>query len=367
MIISFLLVASCVHKPLAPPDEQPLTYTIDSSVAYTPIKMLAVKGSLYVLYGKENGGYEIRSYNEEMKQTGIFSSSATDISPTSFCFGDEGMFYVSVTTSHSNILYISQVPIDLSTEVNLNVITFSDSMVCTGINSISPTLQCVSGYTIKNGSRQALLIFNKPNSNYIITWGGSLNDVSLQTLKLPDGQLGILGYTYSFGKGDRDFYYSITDTLGTAPKTFTYGTSAYEEPHTATLGNDKSIYWCGHSAGFGHTEHNGYILNIKPDGTFISENNAGTAGHDGIQDVNLLANGTILGAIRTTAIAPDEDIAGVFINSNLSEQKTQRFADTSSFDNPLSVESINNHYYILGTKMDTNTKASKTVICKGKY
>jgi hypothetical protein len=136
-----------------------------------------------------------------------------------------------------------------------------------------------------NNDDDLMLVKFKPDAT--VLWakniGGANGDAGLRIIEANDGNIVVLGHTYSFGKGDREFYVSKWNANGDTLWTKTYGSSGYEEAQDVLELNDGSLLFLGHTSGFGHPEHNLYVLKTGAGGNLITEKNIGGNGHDGGQ------------------------------------------------------------------------------------
>jgi hypothetical protein len=136
-----------------------------------------------------------------------------------------------------------------------------------------------------NNDDDLMLVKFKPDATVLWTknLGGTDGDAGLRITQTNDGNILVLGHTYSASAGDRDFYISKWNTDGDTLWTKTFGSSGYEEAQDLLELNDGSLLFLGHTNGFGHPEHNLYAFKTDADGNMITEKNYGGSEHDGGQ------------------------------------------------------------------------------------
>jgi len=77
--------------------------------------------------------------------------------------------------------------------------------------------------SVQNGQASLIRTDAFGNQLWERLYGGALNDAAQQVVEVPDGGFLLLGWTRSFGAGQRDFYLVKTDSLGNQQWQRTYG------------------------------------------------------------------------------------------------------------------------------------------------
>jgi hypothetical protein len=112
----------------------------------------------------------------------------------------------------------------------------------------------------------------KTDSFGILEWeksfGGSLFDCGNSAIELPEGGFLILGWTRSFGAGQRDFYLVKTDSLGNQEWQRTYGDGNNQSPSGIIAVEDGNYLMAG-GAGNGPAR----MIKADPDGNVIWQRN----------------------------------------------------------------------------------------------
>jgi hypothetical protein len=100
------------------------------------------------------------------------------------------------------------------------------------------------------------------------TYGGTLYDAGTDLIQTSDGGFLILGWTRSFGAGQRDFYLIKTDSLGNQQWQRTYGTAGSEGGRSILLLNDGNYLLTG-SGSEGSSSTIGRKYKVNPEGGII--------------------------------------------------------------------------------------------------
>jgi len=112
-------------------------------------------------------------------------------------------------------------------------------------------------------------------------YGGSNWEAAYDLLQTPDGGFLLLGWTRSFGAGQRDFYLVRTDAQGNEQWHETYGTSSEEIGASIIRLADGNYLLTGSGANAAQTQSLGRVYKITPSGdivwskTYTYENNTG--------------------------------------------------------------------------------------------
>lgn len=224
------------------------------------------------------------------------------------------------------------------------------------------------GSQLKNNQRDVCVIRYSKNLNrvWMKTFGGNLNDAGMDGVELCDNNYGILAYTYSIGAGDRDVWYLKLSPNGDFISGTTYGGSGYEEPQQI-ISNGCDVYIAGHSSSFGNPEHHGYLLKIDNNGTKIWENTYGTSNHDGFQTVTFTADksGLIAAGRSMQSTTGPEDLFVVCTDLNGNEQWRKKYGEADLTENPVSIITDEEFYYVLCNRIDLTGKFG-TVFIKDK-
>lgn len=225
----------------------------------------------------------------------------------------------------------------------------------------------ITGTTYNNGDRDVYMA--KYDKSLVKKWekifSGSFNDGGMDAVDLCNGEIGVLAYTYSLGKGDRDILYLKLDGIsGNVIFAFTYGTDGYEEPQRIIMDSKCRVYIAGHTSGFGHPEHNAYIICLDIFGNLVWENNYGTPHHDGFQAITLLPDkkGLLAAGRSMQGTSGQEDlfIQAVDFDGNPLWSKT--YGDPNQTEIPVDIITNKEFYFVLSNRIDAAGKFSAVFV-----
>lgn len=132
----------------------------------------------------------------------------------------------------------------------------------------------IVGYTRSFGAGDfdVYLIFTDENGveipNSSKTFGGTESDVGLDILKTQDGKYVLVGHTRSFGNGDNDIYFIVTDSVGVEISTpeKTFGGESGEIGRSIIETEDGGFAIVGETKSFGAGFENIYFIKTDADG-----------------------------------------------------------------------------------------------------
>ncbi len=140
------------------------------------------------------------------------------------------------------------------------------------------------------------------------TFGGAGLDGGSELIQINSFEVMLLGFTGSFGAGDRDIYLQSVSTEGDSLTSFAYGGSGYEESQAIARTSDGGYIMCNHSAS---TEPNHSILTTKLDasGQVLWEQEFGTnTKHEGGEAVLADSEGNYVFVGRSNSFSDDEQV-----------------------------------------------------------
>ena len=100
-------------------------------------------------------------------------------------------------------------------------------------------------------------------------YGGDGWDQIIQIVEIPNNGFIAVGYTESFGAGDKDIWVLKLSSLGTVQWQKTYGGANWDLPWVVILNSDNSFVICGETSSFGAGSYDAWILKLNPDGTIV--------------------------------------------------------------------------------------------------
>jgi hypothetical protein len=172
------------------------------------------------------------------------------------------------------------------------------------------------------------------------TFGGEGLDAGTELVQANNVAVMLLGFTNSFGAGDRDIYLQGVSIEGDSLGSFTYGGPAYEETQSFQRTSDGGFVMCNHSAS---TEPNHSLLATRLNANMqtVWQNEYGTpTAHEGGEGVLADSEGNFVFLGRTNSFGPDEQVyfnktdanGNTLEELNLGEAGDQRGADIIEHD-----------------------------------
>jgi hypothetical protein len=172
------------------------------------------------------------------------------------------------------------------------------------------------------------------------TFGGEGLDAGTELVQVNNVAVMLLGFTNSFGAGDRDIYLQGVSIEGDSLGSFTYGGPAYEETQSFQRTSDGGFVMCNHSAS---TEPNHSLLATRLNANMqtVWQNEYGTpTAHEGGEGVLADSEGNFVFLGRTNSYGPDEQVYFIKTDANgntleelnLGEAGDQRGADIIEHD-----------------------------------
>jgi hypothetical protein len=140
------------------------------------------------------------------------------------------------------------------------------------------------------------------------TFGGSGIDGGSELLQVNGFEVMLLGFTSSFGAGDRDIYLQKVSVNGDSLWSSTYGGSSYEESQAFAQTADGGFVMSNHTAS---EEPNHSLMTSRLDagGTTIWQQEFGTpAAHEGGEGMLVDSEGNFIFLGRTNSFGNDEQI-----------------------------------------------------------
>ena len=143
----------------------------------------------------------------------------------------------------------------------------------------------INGVTNSSGSglRDIYVIKVDPNGTLLWskTYGGPADDGGSSLCNADSGNVMLFNYTDNYGALNRDMYVIKINSSGDSLNSWLYGGAEYEEAQSIERTNDGNYILFGHTASFGHIEHNMYGLKISGNGVILWQNDYGGSIHDG--------------------------------------------------------------------------------------
>ncbi len=195
------------------------------------------------------------------------------------------------------------------------------------------------------------------------TYGGLQDDYISSMCSDGFGNLVVFGNTISYGAGNQDFYLMKLDQNGDSLWARTYGSSDYEQAGSVVRTPD-GYYLCGHTAGFGHPEHQVYLVKTDPDGFQVWDKQYGGVMHDGAEKMLLTDNGSLVMAGYSSSYGNgDMDFLLVQADASGNLERTQSFGNAGP-DAAFGLASSSTSWYLAGYTTDSLNATSDLMLIK---
>jgi len=200
----------------------------------------------------------------------------------------------------------------------------------------------VSMYAVRTGADGNLL--------WQRTFSGQGLDAGTELVQVNSVAVMLLGFTDSFGAGDRDIYLQGVSIDGDSLGSFTYGGPAYEETQSFQLTSDGGFIMCSHSAS---TEPNRSLLatRLSTNMQTVWQNEYGTpTAHEGGEGVLADSEGNFVFLGRTNSFGNDEQVYFIKTDAGgntLEERNFGEFGDQRGAD----IIEHDGSYYICGVSI----------------
>ena len=135
------------------------------------------------------------------------------------------------------------------------------------------------------------------------TYGGAADDGGVSLCNAESGNIVLFGFTDNLPAIARDLIVIKINNAGDSLNSWLYGGTEYEQAESIEPTTDGNFILAGHTASFGHIDHNMYCLKISNNGTLLWENNFGGIEHDGVEHGRQCNDGGYIFAGRTLSFA----------------------------------------------------------------
>ncbi|MFT6027619.1 MAG: hypothetical protein ACI8P5_001886 [Bacteroidia bacterium] len=185
------------------------------------------------------------------------------------------------------------------------------------------------------------------NEDWSRTFGGSGLDGGSELVQTSSFEVALLGFTNSFGAGDRDIYLQTVSTGGDSLASFTIGGNGYEESQAISKTSDGGFIMSNHSASL-EPQHS--VLATKLNSNFQRdwEVEFGTnSAHEGGEGVFADSEGNFIFVGRTNSFGNDEQVYIIKTTSTGEVMEELNYGEAGDQRGNDIVEH-NGSYYIVG-------------------
>lgn len=210
---------------------------------------------------------------------------------------------------------------------------------------------CIIGttYSFGAGDRDIYLIRTTANGDVIYekTFGGIEQDGGTEIRELDNGELLILAYTHNFGATSRDFYLMKTNSQGDIIWSYRYGTPEYEEPQAMAIDKENNYILFGHSAGT-DPHHDMYAVKVDANGQSLWTKEFGGMMHDGGEAMLIDSDGNYVFIGRTMSYGAGGEDA-YFVKTNAAGELLEEvFIGGVHEDRIDELVEVDDAYYMVG-------------------
>ena len=217
----------------------------------------------------------------------------------------------------------------------------------------------ISGITSSfgNGLRDAYLL--KVNAAGTLIWsktyGGALDDGAISICNADAGNMLLFGFSDNFPAVARDMIVIKINTAGDSLNSWLYGGSDYEQAVSIEPTADGNFILSGHTASFGHIDHNMYCLKISGIGHLLWEKNYGGDAHDGVEHGRQCNDGGYIFAGRTVSFANHFEQMYLLKTDEAGNMEWQKNIGGIDDDAAYNIVETKDHFILVGnTKSITN-------------
>jgi len=369
-LVSCLLLSSCEKDPVIP-DLKPAEFQKNyggSNNEYGKAVLEYSNGDLFIIGSTESfgaGQKDVYLIKTDAKGNTIwtktFGGSGNDDPNEIIVASDGNLFILGNTDSYGaggNDIYLIKIDTagnllwqrqygGSSEEVGEDIVIAPDGNYL--INGITASFG--------NGLRDIYLLKIDPAGTVIWTktYGGTLDDGGISLCNSDSGNIMLFNFTDNFGSFNRDCYVMKVNSIGDSLGAWIYGGSEYEQAVSIENTFDGNFILAGHTASFGHIEHNVYALKIDDQGNILWEKNYGETFHDGAERGLQAKDGGYVFAGRTSSFGNNYEQAYLVKTDAAGNFQWQKDFGGNDEDSGYNMTETNDSYIIVGnTKSITN-------------
>lgn len=196
------------------------------------------------------------------------------------------------------------------------------------------------------------------------TFGGPMDDGGIGLCQAAGGNFMLYNFTDNFGALARDTYVMKVSSTGDSLGAWLYGGDEYEQACSIEPTSDGNFVILGHTASFGHFEHNLYALKITDAGVVLWEKDYGGAFHDGGEHGEQSDDGGYIFCGRTNSF--ENNIEQVYLvktdaAGNLQWEKNMGGSDIDAGYNMIETDDA---YILVGHTMSTTNGNNDVFLVK---
>lgn len=149
---------------------------------------------------------------------------------------------------------------------------------------------------------------NAQDSLWSAAYGGYFNDNGYAATQLSNGDILLIGSTYSYGSGDHDVFLVRVDSAGTEIWSRTYGGTKADYGYDIAATSDGGFVIVGATSSYGSGGHDVYLLKINNVGSMVWSKTYGGTGDDRGASVRMTADSGFIICGTTASFGTGTDI-----------------------------------------------------------
>lgn len=132
------------------------------------------------------------------------------------------------------------------------------------------------------------------NTMWSKTYGGIMSEVGRSVIQIPDSGYVVAGYGNSFGSGGYDVYILRTDKNGNMLWQQSFGGSDWDFANDLVLGSDGNIYVVGYTFSFGGGKKDGFVLKYDLAGQLLQQKFIGGSENEELNAIMKAADNSLV-------------------------------------------------------------------------
>jgi hypothetical protein len=226
----------------------------------------------------------------------------------------------------------------------------SDEAGC-DILELSDNSLLVAGTTASQGAGQDDFYLAKTTASGVVLWdqtyGGSDVEALSHIKATPDGNYMLCGFTESFGSGSRDMYVVKVDPNGNELWSKTFG-GVNQDGAMDMVHNGTNWMILGFTYSFGAGDKDFWLLEMNANGDSIDSKTFGGPGYEEAQSIVLASDGGYLLHGHSASNDPSHNIYSVKVDTSGAVEWQHEVGGISFHDGGESAIAVGSDFYIMG-------------------
>lgn len=183
-------------------------------------------------------------------------------------------------------------------------------------------------------NKDVLLVVTDRDGHVLMqrTFGGVLNDIGRDAIELPNGDIMILGTSSSFGPGVASMYVICTEPNGNMIWSRTFGGYGVDGGSELLQKNGVEILLLGFTDSFGAGNRDIYLQGVSVEGDSLASFTFGGPDYEESQSFAITANGGLVMCNHTASSDPDHNMMATALDANYGVIWEQEFGGLAHHD-----------------------------------